>query len=70
MRPAGAPGRGAIWGYEHTSGIDRSLKVHVRRLRAKLAAGRVPAPPIVAVRGYGYLLARDPTGTQPQTSSA
>ena len=48
-----------VWGYEHTAGIDRSLKVHVRRLRAKLAAGPVPAPPIVAVRGFGYLLTRD-----------
>jgi DNA-binding response OmpR family regulator len=44
-----------VWGYDD-AGIRRSLGVHLRRLRAKLAAGPVRAPTPVAVRGLGYRL--------------
>jgi DNA-binding response OmpR family regulator len=33
---------------------DRTIDVHIRRLREKLALGPVQAPPIVSVRGVGY----------------
>jgi DNA-binding response OmpR family regulator len=42
-----------VWGYQD-SGISRAMDVHMRRLRAKLAEGPVPAPPIVSVRGFGF----------------
>jgi DNA-binding response OmpR family regulator len=45
-----------VWGYEEPS-AGRTIDVHVRRLRAKLATTHVPAPAIVAVRGLGYKLA-------------
>lgn len=45
-----------VWG-TYDSGIGRSLDVHVRRLRAKLSAGTVPAPTLVTMRGFGYQLA-------------
>jgi DNA-binding response OmpR family regulator len=48
-----------VWGY-HDDGIRRSLGVHLRRLRAKLAAGPVRAPTPAAVRGLGYRLSLDP----------
>ena len=59
-----------VWGYQDAAGIDRSLKVHVGRLRAKLAAGPVPAPPIVAVRGFGYTLIRNGPRRRDNRSSA
>ena len=46
-----------VWGY-YDQGIARSLAVHMRRLRAKLKAGRV-LPSVVSVRGFGYRLESD-----------
>jgi DNA-binding response OmpR family regulator len=42
-----------VWGNVHVSS-DRTIDVHIRRLREKLAYGPVEAPPIVSVRGFGY----------------
>jgi DNA-binding response OmpR family regulator len=42
-----------IWGDVHVSS-DRTVDLHIRRLREKLALGPAPAPPIVSVRGFGY----------------
>jgi DNA-binding response OmpR family regulator len=47
-----------VWGF-HDPGVDRSLDVHIRRLRCKLNAGPVPPPPLVTLRGFGYRLARE-----------
>jgi DNA-binding response OmpR family regulator len=46
----------AVWGsYDYS--IGRSLDVHVRRLRGKLAGGRSKSvPTIVTARGFGYRL--------------
>ncbi|MEH1100917.1 winged helix-turn-helix domain-containing protein [Micromonospora sp. CPCC 205561] len=41
-----------VWGYEHA--VARTVDVHVRRLRAKLAAA---APVVTTVYGVGYRLA-------------
>ncbi|HYY87191.1 MAG TPA: winged helix-turn-helix domain-containing protein [Chloroflexota bacterium] len=38
------------------------MDVHIRRLRVKLSQGPVPAPAIVAVRGFGYKIAVEDTG--------
>ena len=48
-----------VWGY-HDVGVARSLDVHMRRLRAKLNNGTSPAPSLVTVRGFGYILAASP----------
>jgi DNA-binding response OmpR family regulator len=45
-----------VWGYQDASS-GRTIDVHIRRLRVKLAQGPVPAPAIVAVRGFGYKMA-------------
>src|SRR5947209_15040130 len=45
-----------VWGYQDASS-GRTIDVHIRRLRVKLSAGPVPAPAIVAVRGFGYKMA-------------
>jgi two-component system response regulator MtrA len=45
-----------VWGYQDASS-GRTIDVHIRRLRVKLAQGQVPAPAIVAVRGFGYKIA-------------
>jgi two-component system OmpR family response regulator len=42
---------GAVWGYEHTG--ERTVDVHVRRLRVKLGSG---IPLITTVYGVGYRL--------------
>jgi two-component system response regulator MtrA len=42
-----------VWGYLDASN-GRTIDVHVRRLRMKLARGAVPGPAIVSVRGLGY----------------
>src|SRR5437870_10786465 len=47
-----------VWGYADASN-GRTIDVHVRRLRVKLAQGGVPGPAIVSVRGMGYRLAAD-----------
>jgi DNA-binding response OmpR family regulator len=44
-----------VWG-THDAGIGQSLQVHIRRMRARLKAGPVQPPSIVAVRGFGYRL--------------
>jgi two-component system response regulator MtrA len=51
-----------VWGYQDASS-GRTIDVHIRRLRVKLGQGPVPAPAIVAVRGFGYKIALDETGT-------
>jgi DNA-binding response OmpR family regulator len=43
-----------VWGYEHTG--ERTVDVHVRRLRLKLGAG---LPAITTVYGVGYRLSDD-----------
>jgi DNA-binding response OmpR family regulator len=48
-----------VWGYQDASS-GRTIDVHIRRLRAKLAAGANP-PAIVSVRGFGYKLISDPS---------
>ena len=48
----------SVWGY-HDAGVARSLDVHMRRLRAKLNAGRVSPPPLVTVRGFGYRIVQE-----------
>ena len=42
-----------VWGYADAS-VGRAIDAHISRLRVKLNAGKVPAPPIVSVRGFGY----------------
>ena len=42
-----------VWG-SYDPGIGRSLQVHIRRMRAKLNAGPVQPPAVVAARGFGY----------------
>jgi len=44
-----------VWGYTDTSN-GRTIDVHIRRLRTKLASGPVPGPAILSVRGTGYRL--------------
>jgi DNA-binding response OmpR family regulator len=46
-----------VWGYQDASS-GRTIDVHIRRLRAKLASGP-GAPAIVSVRGFGYKLISD-----------
>ncbi len=57
-----------VWGYQDAS-QGRTIDVHMRRLRVKLAGGPVPAPAIVAVRGFGYKLVADRT-TAPSSDAA
>ncbi len=45
-----------VWGYQDVSS-GRTIDVHIRRLRVKLASGPVPPPPIISVRGFGYKIA-------------
>jgi DNA-binding response OmpR family regulator len=47
-----------VWGYADASN-GRTIDVHIRRLRVKLAAAPGPAPAIVSVRGMGYRLTAD-----------
>src|SRR5215831_13885346 len=49
-----------VWGYQDASS-GRTIDVHIRRLRVKLSQGLVPAPAIVAVRGFGYKMAVEDT---------
>jgi two-component system, OmpR family, alkaline phosphatase synthesis response regulator PhoP len=68
---AGAPGRvfgreellDAVWGRDGFV-EPRTVDVHLARLRAKFAAGRVPPPAIETVRGVGYRF-KEPTRPQP-----
>jgi DNA-binding response OmpR family regulator len=52
-----------VWGYADASN-GRTIDVHVRRLRAKLAQGAVPGPAILSVRGMGYRLTADETAIE------
>jgi DNA-binding response OmpR family regulator len=47
-----------VWGYADASN-GRTIDVHIRRLRVKLAQATVPGPAIVSVRGMGYRIAAD-----------
>jgi DNA-binding response OmpR family regulator len=47
-----------VWGYADASN-GRTIDVHVRRLRVKLAHGHGPWPSIVSVRGMGYRITAD-----------
>ena len=47
-----------VWGYADASN-GRTIDVHIRRLRVKLAQAHVPAPAIVSARGMGYRLTAD-----------
>lgn len=49
-----------VWGYQDASS-GRTIDVHIRRLRVKLASGPVLSPSIVSVRGFGYKIASDET---------
>ena len=51
-----------VWGYQDASS-GRTIDVHIRRLRVKLSQGPVPAPNIVAVRGFGYKIALEEPGS-------
>jgi two-component system response regulator MtrA len=51
-----------VWGYPD-AGSGRTIDVHVRRLRVKLARSQMPGPSIVSVRGYGYKLAANASST-------
>ncbi|HEY0581147.1 MAG TPA: response regulator transcription factor [Chloroflexota bacterium] len=51
-----------VWGYADASN-SRTIDVHIRRLRVKLAHGPLAAPTIVSVRGMGYRLTADQTAT-------
>jgi DNA-binding response OmpR family regulator len=49
-----------VWGYADASN-GRTIDVHVRRLRVKLAHQGLRGPSIVSVRGMGYLITPDDT---------
>ncbi len=51
-----------VWGYADMSN-GRTIDVHIRRLRVKLANSRVPGPAIISIRGMGYRIAADATAT-------
>jgi two-component system alkaline phosphatase synthesis response regulator PhoP len=44
-----------VWGYEYF-GDSRTVDVHVRHLRAKMAADPATAEALETVRGFGYRL--------------
>jgi DNA-binding response OmpR family regulator len=48
----------AAWG-SHQPLLEASLKVHLRRLRAKLKSAPTPSPAVVTVRGFGFRLVWD-----------
>jgi DNA-binding response OmpR family regulator len=54
----------AVWG-NHDSSLQESVKVHLRRLRAKLRATPARSPELIAVRGFGYRLVWDPVMPTP-----
>src|SRR5579864_1377317 len=49
-----------VWGYADASN-GRTIDVHIRRLRVKLASLRVRGPTIVSVRGIGYRITAEET---------
>ena len=48
-----------VWGFQD-AGIGRSLDVHIRRLRLKLAQASPTPPQINSVRGFGYRMEATP----------
>ena len=46
-----------VWGYDF-DGDERTVDVHVRRLRVKIEEQRVGGPAIATVHGFGYKFAR------------
>jgi DNA-binding response OmpR family regulator len=52
-----------VWG-NYDPSLDESLKVHLRRLRAKLRATPGRSPELIAVRGFGYRLVWGPVTPQ------
>ena len=58
-----------VWGYQDVSS-GRTIDVHIRRLRVKLASGAVPPPPIISVRGFGYKIAQEEGASTASASSA
>jgi len=56
-----------VWG-DHDPGIGRSLQVHIRRMRARLNAGPVRPPALVAARGFGYRLVWEQEATRGATA--
>jgi len=57
-----------VWGYQDASS-GRTIDVHIRRLRVKLSSGIVPAPAIVAVRGFGYKMAVEEAAASSTTAN-
>ena len=53
-----------VWGYQDAS-VGRTIDVHIRRLRVKLASAATAAPPIVSVRGFGYKITTDEVVARP-----
>jgi len=49
-----------VWGFADVSN-GRTIDVHIRRLRLKLAGCGVPGPAIISVRGMGYRIAASDT---------
>src|SRR5207249_3080503 len=47
-----------VWGYQDAS-VGRTVDVHIRRLRVKLASAEVAPPPIISVRGFGYKMSTE-----------
>lgn len=58
-----------VWGYQDVSN-GRTIDVHIRRLRVKLASGPVVAPPIISVRGFGYKIAHEDVAPAATTTAA
>lgn len=58
-----------VWGYRDASS-GRAIDVHIRRLRVKLDSAKVPPPPIISVRGFGYKLVSSEHGVAGVTSVA
>jgi two-component system KDP operon response regulator KdpE len=56
----------AHWGCYDPS-LDLSVRVHLRRIRAKLRAVPTHCPQLVGVRGFGYRLVWLADDTRPQT---
>lgn len=58
-----------VWGYQDAS-QGRTIDVHIRRLRVKLASGAVPAPQIISVRGFGYKISSEEHATAATSTAA
>jgi two-component system OmpR family response regulator len=54
----------AVWGH-YDSSLEESLRVHLRRLRAKLRVTGGRSPELIAVRGFGYRLVWNPPRPPP-----